>query len=367
VRAIPVDEPGLQALVYGGAVLGGGGGGSLATGLESLREILAAGVPRILPLAAMEDDAILATLSAVGSAGGTSGAALSAGHFKRALSLFESFSNHPVEGYLAREVGPRAVTYGLRESIESGVPVVDAPANGRAHPLFVMGSLGLHLRPRRITTTVAVGGVAGSPKYVEIAIRANVNTAARIVRDRAAQASIPLAVIRNPLPAAVVRHHAAVGALAFAQRVGHVLLAELTQGPVAVLNGLARAMGGRVLATGRVSAARLSERLGFTLGVIKIRGADGSELSVPVCNEFMAVMHGSRLVAGFPDLIALFDGETGLPLASPEVRCNHRLAVFTVPRRCLLLGSPMEDRRLLRPVERLLGARIAPRSGVARA
>jgi uncharacterized protein len=363
--AIQVDEPGLQALVYGGAVLGGGGGGSLAVGLESVREILAMGVPRVLPLAAMEDDAILATLSAVGSASGTSGEALTPAHFKRALALFESFSNHPVEGYLASEVGPRSVTYGLRESINSGIPVIDAPANGRSHPLFVMGSLGLHLRPRRATTTVAVGGVVGSSKYIEMAIRANVTTAARVVRDRAARASIPLAVIRNPLPAAVVRHHAAVGALAFAQRVGRILLAELTRGPAAVLSGLTRLMGGRVLATGRVRAARLSERQGFSVGVIKIRCADGSELGVPVCNEFMAVLRGGRPLVGFPDLIALFDRETGLPLASPEVCLDHRLAVFVVPRQRLLLGSPMDDRRLLRPVERLLGLPILSKSAVA--
>jgi DUF917 family protein len=196
-----------------------------------------------------------------------------------------------------------------------------------------------------------------------MAIRANVVTAARIVRDRAAQAAMPLAVIRNPLRAAVVRHHAAVGALAFAQRVGNVLLAELTQGPVSVLNGLARLMGGQVLATGRVRAARLAERLGFTVGVIKIRCADGAELGVSVCNEFMTVLRGSNPnpVAAFPDLIALFDGDTGLPLASPEVRVDHRLAVFIVPRRRLLLGSPMEDSRLLRPVERLLGMRIVPK------
>ncbi len=357
--AIRADEPGLQALVYGGAVLGGGGGGSLAAGLESVREALADGAPRIVPLTGIGDDTLLATLSAVGSAGRTSGATVGAAHFKRALDLFEPFSNRTVGGFIASEVGPRAVTYGLRESARSGLPVVDAPANGRAHPLFVMGSLGLHRQPRRATVTVAVGGVPGSSGYVEIAVRANVIKTARIVRDRAAQGGIALAVVRNPLPAAMVRHHAAVGALAFAQRIGRVLLAELAAGPATVLAALARLMGGRIVAHGYVASAALTEESGFTVGRISVICSDGSALSIAVCNEFMALKVHGRTAIVFPDLIALFDRDTGLPLASTEVRVNRSVVIFTVPRRRLVLGSPMRDPRLLAPVERLLRTRLA--------
>ena len=359
--AIRVDAVGLHQLVYGGAVLGGGGGGSLTAGLQSAREILAAGVPRVIPLSALPDDAILATLSAVGGGASPSRPA----HFDQALSLFESFTHQAVGGYLASDVGPCSVTHGMLESINTGVPVVDAPANGRAHPLFVMGSLGSHLRPREATATVAVVEVPGSSEHVEVAVRANVNTAARIVRDRAAKSGVPLAVVRNALPAAVVRQHAAVGALAFAQRVGNVLLSEIDQGPLAVLAGLASYMGGRVLARGRVTAARLAERRGLTLGVIKIRGSDGSEVRVPVCNGFMGVLRRGRALAGFPDLVTLFDGVTGLPLALSEVRMNRLIAVFAVPRRRLVLGSSMADRGLLRPIERQLGGRIASMPAVA--
>ena len=363
--AIPVDEPGLQALVYGGAVLGGGGGGSLAAGLQSVREALRVGVPRIVPLAALDDEAVLATLSVVGDPRTFSGFGSGGGHFRRAVSLFESFSAHPVEGYLASEVGPLAVTYGLRESAHTGVPVVDAPANGRAHPLFVMGSLGLHLRPRRAAEVVAVGGVPGTRKYVELALRTNVITAARILRERAAHMKAPLAVVRNPLTVAVVRHHAAVGALSYAHRVGSVLVGELRSGPSAVLRNLASLMGGVVLVTGRVSAVRVSGRGGFSVGMIGVRGSDGADLEIPVCNEFMAVMRRRRPVVAFPDLVALFDLSSGLPLASPEVRPHQRVAVFTVPQARLLLGSPMGDRRLLRPIEKLFHTRLSSNSAVA--
>jgi uncharacterized protein len=358
VIAVPADEPGLRALVYGGAVLGGGGGGSLSAGLDSARKALAAGVPRIVPLAQVATDAVLVTLSAVGSVGKTSGTAIDQAHFKRALDLFGSFANLPVGGLISSEVGPRAVTYGLQESACTGIPVVDAPGNGRAHPLFVMGSLGLHLRPCYATATVAVGGQAGSTDYVEIAIRANVTKAARIVRDRAARGKIALAVVRNPVPASYVRDQAAIGALAYAHCVGRVLLAGLPRGATVLLRALARLMGGQVLAIGLVASVTLSEQRGFTIGLIMIRRANGPALGIAVCNEFMAVLEDDRSIVAFPDLIALFDCETGLPLTAADVSKNCSVAVFTVPRDRLILGSTMRDPRLLRGLETLIGVSL---------
>jgi uncharacterized protein len=201
VGPMEANEPSLRALVYGGAVLGGGGGGSLAAGLRTMKQALEIGEPHIVPLADVPRSAIVATLSAVGSAGKTSGTALDERHFRRAIELFQRFSNQRVDGFISSEVGPRAVTYGLLESARTGIPVVDAPANGRAHPLFLMGSLGLHKRPGYAATTVAVGGQIGSANYAEIALRASVVKAAHVVRGHAARSRAALAVVRNAVPA----------------------------------------------------------------------------------------------------------------------------------------------------------------------
>jgi DUF917 family protein len=324
-----------------------------------VRDALASGTPHIIPLEQIAEGTTLATISAVGTANSTSGAALRHVHFDRALALFEPFANRHVGGFIASEVGPRAVTYGLRESAATGIPVVDAPCNGRAHPLFVMGSLGLHRLPRQPTATVAVGGQPGSASYVELAVRANVGTAARIVRDRAARTGIALAVVRNPVSAAFVRDHAAVGSLAYAHRIGHELLAQLPVGSTAVLTELARLMGGRVLASGHIASVKLAERQGFTVGRIVIKCVDGSLLDILVCNEFMAALAEGQPIMAFPDLIALFDRRTGLPLASTEAHTDQSVAVFAVPRDRLILGSTMRDLALLRGIEDLLEVRFA--------
>lgn len=358
MAVLRADEAGLRALIYGGAVLGGGGGGSLSGGLKIIARILALGMPRIIPLSALPPDALLATLSSVGSTSETSEGSVSETHFRRALTLFDAFSGRSISGYIASEVGARAVTYGLLDSLRSGLPVVDAPANGRAHPLFIMGSLGLHRKPRLHTATVAVGGEPGSPEYVELATRANVLKAARIVRDRAARGGIALAVVRNPLPVSQVREHAAVGGLEFAQRVGRVLLGSLPGGAQAVVPALARAMGGRLLARGYVVSVMLEDVQGFSLGEIGILCEDGATALVSVCNEYMSLLLRGRRAAAFPDLIALIDRDTALPLGASEVKVNRSLLIFCVPRQRLLLGSTMRDARLLAPVEKALGTSL---------
>jgi DUF917 family protein len=122
-----------------------------------------------------------------------------------------------------------------------------------------------------------------------------------------------------------------------------------------VLEALARQMGGRVLCSGVVAEVRLDSKSGFTLGEVCIKGDRGGVLRLPTCNEFMAAVAQGRPLAVFPDLITVFDRETGLPLASTEVRVRQPVAVFAVPRRKLLLGSPMRDARLLKPIEEKLG------------
>ncbi len=357
------DEGTLRAMVYGGAVLGGGGGGALADGLKAVRDALKAGRPRLVTLDTIPPEAILATLSAVGSMGAAR--QLDEAHFDRAIALFDALAERPAHGFIASEVGPRAVTYGLLQSARSGRPVVDAPCNGRAHPLFAMGSLGLHQDPARLSAVVAVGGRKGGASYVEMTLRASVATARAPLRAAVWRTS-RAAVARNPVPADWVRRHAAVGGLARAAEVGRTMLQALPAGPAAVLEALAGQMGGRVLANGAVADVRLKSGSGFTLGEIRVADRGGGALRLPTCNEFMAAVIQGRPVAAFPDLITVFDLETGLPLASSEVRARQPVAVFAVPRRRLLLGSPMRDSRLLKPIEERLGTPLRRKAEASR-
>jgi uncharacterized protein len=349
------DDQRLKAMVYGGALLGGGGGGSIAAGLAAGRRALCTGKPRLVSLSQLEDDCRLVTFSSVGTVRKVDSLDQLDGHHSRALELFFSADQHEIAGFISSEVGPLAVTYGWRESALTGIPVVDAPCNGRAHPLGLMGSLGLHRFPNYATVTTAVGGKRGTSQHLELSVLASVANAARIVRNTVANASVPLAVVRNSVPASYVRRHGAPGGLKYAQRVGSTLLSHVSRGYPRVLQALSRLMGGKILAEGFVKSAKLDEKEGFTVGTIAIRSEVGKQISIPVCNEFMMVLDGESALAAFPDLITVFDAASSLPLGSAEVSQGQQVAVFAVPRSRLKLGSTMKDRAMLRPIEKLLG------------
>ena len=52
-----------------------------------------------------------------------------------------------------------------------GIPLIDAPCNGRAHPTGVMGSLNLHRDPNYITTMTCVGGRKELGRHVECTVQ----------------------------------------------------------------------------------------------------------------------------------------------------------------------------------------------------
>jgi DUF917 family protein len=352
-----LDERRLRELVYGGAVLGAGGGGSIESGLAAGREALAQGTPRLANLAELPPKTLVATLSIVGSVAGMTGDQARPQH-GLALRRLAEVEKRPIGAVIPSEIGPQTVTYGWRESALAGVPIADAPCNGRAHPLGLMGSLGLHRRPCYITSTVGIGGSSKTQTLVEIILRTSAAKASKMVRHNAAASGIPLAVARNPLPASYVRGHAAVGGLKYATDIGKIVLNELNQGLPRLLERLCQWLGGQILSKGTVKSAALSEAQGFTVGHILITDQNGGDCRVAVCNEYLAFQSKGDVQAAFPDLITLFDFDSALPLATPEVRPGKRLAVFAVPRARLKLGSPMSDLALLRPIERLLNIRL---------
>jgi DUF917 family protein len=356
-----LDERLLRELVYGGAVLGAGGGGSIEVGLAAGREGLALGSPRLVGIDELAPTTLLATLSIVGSMGGGISSDQPRPQHGLVLGQLAKLEKKHIGAVIASEVGPQTVTYGWRESAIAGIPIVDAPCNGRAHPLGVMGSLGLHRRPSHVAGVVAIGGNAGGSNYVHLSIRTSATKAGKMIRDAAASSGIPLAVARNLLPASYVKNHAAIGGLKYATQIGAIVLREMKHGLGRLLQQLVGFMGGRILFEGRVHSVSLTESFGFTLGHIRLRDRRGGECAVGVCNEYLVLRKEQKILATFPDLITIFDFKSSLPLASPQVKPGMHVALLSVPRSRLKLGSTMKDRSLLIPIERWLNVPLTGR------
>ena len=90
-----IRESHLEGFVYGGAVLGGGGGGSIKAGLEAGQSAFAAGTPYMAQLDDLSKNACVATFSRVGPVGQTIGGVDQLNEqFSGALELFVQNSAH---------------------------------------------------------------------------------------------------------------------------------------------------------------------------------------------------------------------------------------------------------------------------------
>lgn len=352
-ESITLDSAAAEAAVLGGAVLGGGGGGSMEDGLAVARLALQMADVRLVPLDACPDDATLLTVSAVG-APAAKDRYVRPVHFIRAVEYFRQAFGVAPGGLITNECGGNATVNGWLQAAVLGLPLVDAPCNGRAHPTGVMGSMGLHRQSGFISRQTAVGGDPKRGLYLETAVSGSLDRAAALVREASVKAGGLVAVARNPVSAGYARTHAAPGAIAQCIALGRAMLAARAGGYGRAAAAAAEFLGGTLAAAGRVERVALETRGGFDVGAVTVAGRDGpAELTF--WNEYMTLEIAGERLGTFPDLITTLDAADGRPVATAEIAPGRDIAVLLVPKAGLLLGAGMRDPALFAVAEAAVG------------
>lgn len=350
--ALTLDATTIEALLLGGAVLGGGGGGSIDVGHRWAMVALERGRPRLVRIDELAADAPIATVSLIG-APASHDRFVTPEDLVRAVQLLQDHLDAPIAGLITSENGGAASANGLVQSAVLGLPVVDAPCNGRAHPTGVMGSMGLGRVPGFLSRQAAVGGDPACGRHVELFVAAPLVHADTVVRAAAVEAGGLVAVARNPVPLEYVRQHGAPGALGVALRLGERMIAARPRGGAAAARAIVDHLGGSVLDAAEVSDLQIETRGGYDVGRCRI-----GSLDLTFWNEFMtADRDGARLVT-FPDLIVTLDAQCGTPIPTAELVTGQRVIAVAVPRAHLLLGAGVRDPDNLRVIEATIGVSI---------
>ncbi len=354
---IKVNKDNVEALILGGAVLGGGGGGWIEDAKEIANIALEKGFSEIIPIDELPEDATLLTVSAVGAPSSGRGI-LKSDDFVRAVEILIEKSGVKVDGLISSEIGAIGIVNGWIQSAFLGIPVVDAPCNGRAHPLGLMGSMGLHRKKNYVSIQTAVGGDFEKGDRVEAYYKGSMEKVAELVRESAIRAGGMVAVARNPVSAKYVKENGAPGATKIALRVGEILLNN-GKGAEDTLKKVCNFFKGNFLTKGRVEKVSIKRRGGFDVGIIKVKGRENYEIKV--MNEYIALEMGNERVATFPDLIMTFNPENARPVISAEIREKEEICIITVPSQYLPLGSGVRDQSLLAKIEKLIKKKIMER------
>lgn len=395
---LKVNKGTIEAAVLGGAVLGGGGGGWIEEGRELAGVAVKQGFREILPIEDVPEDALLLTVSAVGAPSAGS-AALKPDDYVRAVELFLEKTGIKVGGLISSEIGGLGVVNGWVQSAFLNIPVVDAPCNGRAHPLGLMGSMALHRDKEYVSFQAAVGGNKAKGNRVEDFFKGSLQEVSKLVREASIKAGGMVAVARNPVAARHVKKNGAPGAIQMALGLGKIMLEGkkmlesekilkikkmpdskkilenqkmldsrtmldskkmpeiIKLGSVEVIKEIVEHLGGNFQIKASVEKLSLRREGGLDIGKLLLR-EQKKHYELTFWNEYMTLEADGRRIATFPDLIMTFDSEAASPLISAEIKENYEVFVIAVPSYKLMLGAGLRDPGLLKTVENAIGKEI---------
>ncbi|WP_249596271.1 DUF917 domain-containing protein [Peribacillus frigoritolerans] len=334
--------------VYGGCILGGGGGGWILDGLQKTESAFEVGSPALITVDELQDEDYVVCVSLVGAPSAKDQYVDSQQLVETVQRMQKEFP-HPIKAIMTNENGASTTINGWLQAAGTGLPVLDAPCNGRAHPTGSMGSLNLSEVDGYQSLQSYSGGKAD--KKVEGFVSGALDKSSNAVRYMSVEAGGMVAVSRNPVTLGYVKNHAAVGGITQAIELGEAFL-SVPEGPERI-EAVASFLKGRVIHSGKVRTFNLNQTGGFDVGVVKI-----DDLELTFWNEYMtAEMNGERK-GTFPDLIMTFDAKTGHPLVSAEIQEGQSIAVLSVPKENLKLSSTMFNEKLLKAVEPIIQKNI---------
>jgi len=339
-----------EQAVLGGAFFGGGGGGFTSLARRLALKILKTGTPEIISAHDISRHALVATVSFLG-APASPGTRVTPEDQIRCLEIFEQRLGKKVHAFISCENGAVSTLNGWLLSADTGKPVLDAPADGRAHPTGLMGSLGLERKSGYQTIQAFIGGDRKKGSHIEGVIQGTINMTAPFVRSVAASAGGLIFVIRHPIHAGYACRHGAPGAIGDALTAGEIIQSLGKSGGACVAEALARKFGGHILTESRVQNFIMTQECGFDKGSIKLKA--GQEIYF--LNEYLALDYRSRRIATFPDLICTLDRETGIPLCSGELKRGVGVILLVVPANKLKLGAGVTNPANYKTLEQILG------------
>jgi DUF917 family protein len=339
-----MTEEDVEALAVGGAILGGGGGGWSRDGRRDGLLALDIGEVRLLGSEEAPEEMLVAVSAALGAP--TQKGNTRPRHFIRSAELLWE-AGVEFGGLVAAENGGHNSFGGWIQAAALGLPVVDTPADGRAHPTAMMGGMGLH----RVEDYVSVKAVAC--EEVEAIARGTLQRTSNVARMIAQDVKALIAMTRDPVTVAYAREHGVPGAISKAMDLGRAFTEAAEKGAEAAVKAALESLGGELVCRGRVVEKTLEAKGGFDVGTIIVEG-DEAVYEVTYVNEYMTLERGGTRLGTFPDLICTFN-EEGQPVTSAAIEEGEEVYLLHTDRGLIPIGDGNRYPEIYEPIERALG------------
>lgn len=328
-----LTEADIDEIALGAAVLGTGGGGDPHVGsLMAKRLIRLHGPVELRAVDELTDEDFVVPIGGIGAPSVSVERIQAESELLGALGAIERAVGRRATALMPIEVGGGNSMIPIAAAALAGLPVVDGDAMGRAFPEAQMVTF--HLAGYGPGTTVMVDHHGN-----EVVSRpVDGGWSERLARAITVEMGGGATMIDYAYGGDVVRECAIPGTLTLAKRIGRILHGRDAAGRELRdderIDALCADLDAVRLFEGKVADLQRAVEGGFTRGAADLVGvgADrGSEFRLDFQNEMLLARRDGELAAVTPDLIAVLDLATGMPITTESLRYGARVAVIAIP------------------------------------
>jgi DUF917 family protein len=322
VRELGLDD--VDDIARGAGILGTGGGGDPYLGkLLAEAAIARHGPITLVAIDEVPPEAVVVPVAMLGAPTVGQEKLPNGTEPLAALRALEKATGTTATHLAPIEVGGLNSLVPLALAAETGLPVVDGDAMGRAFPEAQMVLPTLVGIP---TSPMAVADDKGNTLVVDAMSSL---WAERIARAVCVATGCSVFTADTIMTGAQLADGLVAGTLTLAGRLGAAVRTARAEhaDPVAAIAGM---VGGVLLVTGKVVDVHRATTGGFARGGATIVGR-GTELRLSFQNEYLLAERDGEVVATTPDLICVLETDTGEPVTTEAMRYGNRVTVVGIP------------------------------------
>lgn len=316
----------IPAIAVGAGILGTGGGGNPYIGSLHLREVIRQhGAAQVIDPFDLPDNAFVPMSGYIGAPTASIEKIEQGEELLKALRLLERHLKRPVSAVGIAEIGGSNAFAPLVLGIQSGLPVVDGDAMGRAFPELQMSVFffegGLPVTP------LAMVDAAGNQAVIPAT--ATAKWAENLARTLATSMGATAGLVGIGAYGRDIKRFGVHYTLSLARDLGRAVLETSDEDYPGLI---ADALDGVILLRGKISDLERRTTQGFARGALTIAGFNGRDrLDIDFQNEFLIARLNGEVVATVPDLITIVTEDTGEPVSTEVLRYGMRVAVLAIP------------------------------------
>ena len=322
-----LTEDSIDKIAIGAAVLGTGGGGDPYVGkLVAKQAIKKYGPVKMISVDELEDDALVVPVSGMGAPTITIEKLLSEIELTAPFEKMEELIGKKVDVIIPIEIGGINSLMPIAAAAKKGIPILDADSMGRAFPEAQMVTFylaGYESSP--ITMSDEKGNSA--ILYPKDGIWAE-----RMARCLTIEMGGSSSVTDYHLSGEQVKNACVRDTLSIAEKIGEILTENKSDSKLAI-NKILQELKGYKLFEGKIIDIQRSLSGGFTRGHAFFKGINEyqGDYSILFQNEHLIAKKGNEPLCITPDLIAVLDLETGLPITTERMKYGSRVVVVAFP------------------------------------